>query len=259
MSWFKNLLVTTPYGDPLAKQKTRADPKADASVLVTRDLKQLALSQFAIINTANSVGSIAGISDEDITLSTLPLHFAAGQVLGLTMAVVRRSQLVISHDVFNAQKALNALKSENCSAMVAFPHEWLAIAALPDFAKLRPASLKKGVIVTNSDVKADHSTVERIKEAFGLRSVVTTFGTEETSGVFLANNQVLPNTQAKVVDASGKTLPSGTRGQLLVKGPNVMNGYRNSQQATQQAIDADHWLRTGLTGTIDQNGSVQIL
>lgn len=254
MSWIKPLINVKAFTDLTAQLP--GDSKRDASLLITSNMLQVALSQFNLINTANAVGALAGINDADITLSTLQLHHAAGQTLGMVMAVARHSQLALASDVFNAQSALETLNRERCSAMVAFPHEWHAIAQLPQFATSKPAHLKKGVIVTSPSTPVDAATVESLKAAFGLETCVVTVGIDETSGVFLANGKPLPNTEIKIVDSAGKVAATGTRGHLLVKGANVMNGYRNSSEATKKALDSEKWLRTGVTASVDSNGVV---
>ena len=64
-------------------------------------------------------------------------------------------------------------------------------------------------------------------------------------------------TEAKVVDPrSGATLPAGEDGELWVRGPQLMAGYRDDPDATAATIDEDGWLHTGDLGHIDEDGTV---
>jgi acyl-CoA synthetase (AMP-forming)/AMP-acid ligase II/S-adenosylmethionine/arginine decarboxylase-like enzyme len=64
-------------------------------------------------------------------------------------------------------------------------------------------------------------------------------------------------TEARVVDPrSGATLPAGEDGELWVRGPQLMAGYRDDPEATAAAIDDDGWLHTGDLGHIDEDGSI---
>jgi long-chain acyl-CoA synthetase len=68
--------------------------------------------------------------------------------------------------------------------------------------------------------------------------------------------QPLPATDIRFVDVdSGKVVPVGERGELQVRGPQVMAGYYNNPEATQEAF-ADGWLRTGDIGRMDEDGYV---
>ena len=64
-------------------------------------------------------------------------------------------------------------------------------------------------------------------------------------------------TEARVVDPrSGAALPAGQDGELWVRGPQLMDGYRDDPDATAATIDADGWLHTGDLGHIDEDGSI---
>jgi fatty-acyl-CoA synthase len=70
---------------------------------------------------------------------------------------------------------------------------------------------------------------------------------------------VLPDLDMKVIDpGSGTPCRNGERGELCVRGYNVMKGYFNNPEATRAAIDDDGWLRTGDEATIDDRGLVRI-
>ncbi|KAF9279332.1 putative fatty-acid--CoA ligase FadD10, partial [Mortierella alpina] len=64
--------------------------------------------------------------------------------------------------------------------------------------------------------------------------------------------RVLPNQQVRVVDPqTGKDVAQGERGEIWVRGPNVMKGYRNNATATKETIDAEGWLHTGDIAVVD--------
>ena len=64
--------------------------------------------------------------------------------------------------------------------------------------------------------------------------------------------------QIKVVDESGATLPSGQRGELMIRGASIFRGYWNRPEANAQAFDGD-WFRTGDVAIIDDDGFLYIV
>ena len=90
--------------------------------------------------------------------------------------------------------------------------------------------------------------------------VLEVWGMSETSAVVTMNPP-----DAIRIGTVGKVVPGGTEislaedGELLVRGPLVMRGYRNDPVRTAEAIDADGWMHTGDVATIDEDGYVRIV
>jgi acyl-CoA synthetase (AMP-forming)/AMP-acid ligase II len=72
--------------------------------------------------------------------------------------------------------------------------------------------------------------------------------------------RALPNTSLRVVDPiGGGDLGPGEDGELWVRGPQLMAGYRGRPDATAAIIDGDGWLHTGDLGHIDASGNVFVV
>jgi long-chain acyl-CoA synthetase len=68
----------------------------------------------------------------------------------------------------------------------------------------------------------------------------------------------LPNTHIKVIDDEGNDLPAGEKGELCIKGPQVMKRYWNRPEETKNVFRGD-WFKTGDIGTIDKDGFIKIV
>jgi long-chain acyl-CoA synthetase len=64
--------------------------------------------------------------------------------------------------------------------------------------------------------------------------------------------------QIRVVDECGKEVPAGTRGEIQIRGHNVITGYWNQPEATAAAI-VDGWFPTGDIGRVDEDGYFYIV
>ncbi|KAL8592057.1 hypothetical protein ACOMHN_032527 [Nucella lapillus] len=110
---------------------------------------------------------------------------------------------------------------------------------------------------------------EGISQLFAARSdavLLQTFGTTESLFTHMDSPPVrhgtvghlISSTEAKIVDViTGEDLPAGQTGELYVRGPQVMKGYLDNPQATQQTV-VDGWLRTGDLGHYDEDGRFSI-
>lgn len=117
---------------------------------------------------------------------------------------------------------------------------------------------------------AVHKTVaDRWKEVTGV-ALVEGYGLTETSPVVTVNPLTMrtfngsiglpvPSTDVKICDEEGKEVPLGERGELWVKGPQVMKGYWNKPEKTKQVLDEEGWLRTGDIVTMDEKGFIRLV
>ncbi|KAF9931966.1 hypothetical protein BGZ67_005063 [Mortierella alpina] len=130
---------------------------------------------------------------------------------------------------------------------------------------------KVRMVVTTHPTKPE--TLDYIRAAMGIH-VIETHGRTETSGIVTARNMLdytsashlgppVGCNEVKLVDdvAAGYTSADEPtpRGEILVRGPNVMKGYHKKPSATSTAIDGDGWFHSGELGTFHSNGTLEVL
>jgi fatty-acyl-CoA synthase len=79
----------------------------------------------------------------------------------------------------------------------------------------------------------------------------------EQPGLLLSAGRPLPGTEVRIVDENGEPAPPGTIGQIIGRGPQLMRGYWNLPEATQDAL-RDGWMHTGDAGMLDAEGYLYI-
>ncbi|MGF0337710.1 long-chain-fatty-acid--CoA ligase FadD1 [Ectopseudomonas toyotomiensis] len=142
---------------------------------------------------------------------------------------------------------------------------FVALCNNEDFRKLDFSSLK---LTVSGGMALQLATAERWKEVTGC-AICEGFGMTETSPVATVNpfsaiqlgtiGIPLPSTLCKIVNDDGQELAIGEIGELCVKGPQVMKGYWQRQEATHEILDAEGWLKTGDIGLIQEDGYLRIV
>ncbi|KAI9272041.1 hypothetical protein EDC94DRAFT_644774 [Helicostylum pulchrum] len=99
-----------------------------------------------------------------------------------------------------------------------------------------------------------------VKQGYGLTETTTSAALEPTDGVVSGSiGFLLPSISAKIVDDDGAELSTGQRGELWLKGPNIMKGYINNLEATAECIDKEGYFHTGDIAVQDQDGRLYIV
>lgn len=142
---------------------------------------------------------------------------------------------------------------------------FVALSNNEGFQKLDFSKLK---VTLSGGMALQQAAAERWKQVTGC-AICEGYGLTETSPVAsvnpITNIQLgtigipAPSTLFKVIDDQGNDLALGETGELCIKGPQVMKGYWQRQDATDEVIDANGWFKTGDIGIIQPDGYIRIV
>ncbi|MFD9907809.1 FadD3 family acyl-CoA ligase [Streptomyces sp. NPDC059063] len=210
---------------------------------------------------------LAGLREGDRYLIVNPFFHTFGYKAGI-VACLMRGATMIPQPVFNVDTVLANIAAERVSVLPGPPtlHQSLLDHPARDDHDLSALRL----VVTGAAV-VPLLLVERLRSELHIATVLTAYGLSEASGIVTmcrrgdaadviasTSGRAIPGTEVKVVSPEGADLPSGTPGEILVRGHNVMTGYDDDPAETRQVLTADGWLRTGDVGVLDAAGNLRV-
>ena len=233
----------------------------------TGEPKGVMLSSAQILRAYWDWSDIVGLRAGDRYPIVSPFAHGFGINAGLLASLMRLAQM---HPiaVFDPDHALELIESARLSILAGPPALFARLLSRDDLADHDISSLRVAVVgaaaVPTQLVRQmlDVLGFERVVNAYGLMegSFVTATRTEDPIEVVAATaGRPAPGMEVLIVDGSGHPLPSGERGEILVRGYGVMCGYWNAPGLTREAVDSDGWLHTGDIGVCDERGNLSIV
>jgi long-chain acyl-CoA synthetase len=169
---------------------------------------------------------------------------------------------------FETQHVLHAIHREHPTIFPGVPPMYATIAEVKNARSYGLASLRaciSGAAPLPVEVQEGFERITRAKlvEGYGLTEAGPVTHANPIHAITVRHGFIglpLPSTEAKIVDvATGEDLPIGQIGELLVRGPQVMQGYWNRPAETAEALTPDGWLRTGDLARMDADGFFQVI
>jgi acyl-CoA synthetase (AMP-forming)/AMP-acid ligase II len=207
------------------------------------------------------------VDDDERIIAVLPFFHIYGLVVILNAALTHGATL-ITMPRFELPDYLRALQEHRVTRTYVVPPIVLAMAKHPLVDEFDLSSLRimlSGAAPLGPELQAACS--ERIGcgivQGYGMTetSPVTHVVPDDQAGEGLGSIGVpVPNTECRIVDAGDDDdVAPGERGELLVRGPQVMKGYLNNPEATAHTIDEHGWLHTGDIARVDDDGRFWIV
>ncbi len=230
--------------------------------------KGVMLSSRNIVNNGAALGHTLGYTPDDRLCLCVPLFHCFGCVIGV-LGCYTHGAALCPIESFDPLRVLATVDRERCTALYGVPTMFLAELEHPEFARFDLTSLRTGVM---AGALCPEPLLRRVMSEMHLPEITIAYGLTESSPAITQTPRdssvedrsqtvgvVLPDLDVKVIDpCTGSLRATGERGELCVRGYNVMQGYYNNPDATRAAIDGDGWLRSGDEATIDDRGFVRI-
>ncbi len=232
--------------------------------------KGATLTHQNILNNGYFVGELQRLTAHDRMCIPVPFYHCFGMVMGNLACTSHGATMVIPSDGFNAERTLEAVSEERCTALYGVPTMFIAELALEDFSRFDLSSLRTGVMAgAPCPVEVMRQCIDRMH----LLEVTICYGMTETSPVSTQTlpedslvhrtetvGRAHPHVNIRIADPeTGDTLPRGETGEFCTRGYSVMTGYWDDPVKTAEAIDAAGWMHTGDLAVMGPDGYVQIV
>jgi fatty-acyl-CoA synthase len=231
--------------------------------------KGATLTHHNILNNGHFIGEAMRFSEKDRLCIPVPLYHCFGMVLGNLACLTHGATMVYPEGGFDAKSVLETVQAERCTALHGVPTMFIAVLDHPEFARYDLSTLRTGIMAGSP---CPVEVMKRVADAMNMREVTIAYGMTETSPVSFQSSvddplerrvstvgRIQPHIEVKIVDAEGRVVPRGEKGELLTRGYCVMLGYWNDEDKTREAIDAAGWMHTGDLATIDAEGYCNIV
>ena len=204
--------------------------------------------------------------EDEVVFAVLPFFHIYGMTVLMNLALAAGATLV-TLPRFDLEQMLKLIQEHKVSWLPLVPPIVLALAKHPLVDKYDLSSVTR-VMSGAAPLGAElaEATAKRVDA-----EVAQGFGMTELSPVSHlvlpsrpapagSVGQLVPNTEARIVDpATQQDAPRGERGELWIRGPQVMKGYLANDEATASTITTDGWLRTGDIAVIDDDSNFYIV
>jgi long-chain acyl-CoA synthetase len=206
--------------------------------------------------------------EQKTALITLPLFHTTGQTVQMNTNLYAGNRCVLLPR-FEPRAALDAMAREKVNFWIGVPTMYWAILKFVEENEYDVASVTKHLKVpTSGGAPMPVEVMKDFQKVFGIR-VLEGYGLSETSPLACFNHFEKPSkpgtvgqpifgVEIRCVDDNDKEVKRGTRGEVVIRGSNVMKGYNTRPEATAEAFK-NGWFHTGDIGIVDDEGYLSIV
>jgi long-chain acyl-CoA synthetase len=217
------------------------------------------LSVANLLSNAKASRELFQMNEDDVVLGALPLFHSFGQTCCMNACALAGATLTFIPR-FDPGKALEIIQRDKVTLFAGVPTMYNALLHHPDRERADTSSLK---VCVSGGSAMPAELMRGFEQAFDCK-ILEGYGLSETSPVASFNHPdkqrkpgsigtPIEGVEMKVVDDDGNEVAQGEVGEILIKGENVMKGYFNRPDATEEVMDGD-WFRSGDMAKVDEDG-----
>ena len=240
---------------------------AKGAELTNRNLVANMMQNKQVMSQVDDKGVPLKGLDQAVIVAPLPLYHIYAFTAHLMTFFEQGSHSILIANPRDTETFIKFMKPWKLSTFVGLNTLFVSLMASPRFKEL---DFSKLTFTISGGTALMDDTAKRWKEITGV-GISEAYGLTECSPAVTANpgggfermgsvGQAVPGTALKCIDDKGQEVPQGERGELCVKGPQVMKGYWKRPDASKDAFTEDgEWFRTGDVAIIDESGFVHIV
>ncbi|MBT5708693.1 long-chain fatty acid--CoA ligase [bacterium] len=230
--------------------------------------KGAVLSHQNIFTTALTAGRLSNMNQKDVSLVTLPLFHCYAQTVQMNAGLYYGSSMVLL-ERFDPDLVLQAMQDHNVTLFCGVPTMYWALlnhegSENYDLEKIA-SNLRLGC---SGGAPIPVEVIRGVEEKYQFQ-ILEGYGLSETSAMATFNQSHRPRkigsvglpvwgVEIQVVDDDMNPMPTGERGEVVIRGHSVMQGYFNRPDLTEEVF-RDGWFHTGDVGQLDEDGYLYIV
>jgi acyl-CoA synthetase (AMP-forming)/AMP-acid ligase II len=263
----------TPFATLLASAELPAEPPIDPADDVATILHSSGSTGYpkgVLLTHRNMIANVLQISvgaplgDDEKVLAVPPFHHAFGLIMGMNASLLQGAT-VVTMPRFHPEEYLKAIEEHGITRLYIVPTIAVLLAKSPLVDSYDLSSVR-GIVSGGAalDPEIARQVQDRlgceINQGYGLTEALVSFMQLEGTGPSGSVGPTAPNIECKIVDVTtGAELGPNQDGEVLVRGPHVMKGYLNAEEATRKVLEPDGFLHTGDLGRFDDNGELHLV
>ena len=212
-------------------------------------------------HTAALAERVIDLEPDDCVLGTLPLTHSYGIRTTLLVPFHAGARTVFVPK-FSPRRTLELCQAQGVTWIPAVPTMfigWASQTDAPTPSRLRWCMSAGAPLTEDVRLRAEQRLGAPVRQAYGLTEAnLTAINAPPDDAVPGSSGQPVPGVEVRIASEGGLEVRHGQRGEVLVRGPNVMAGYLDDRMATEHVM-RDGWLHTGDVGLFDSEGRLSIV